>query len=57
MSNGADIGFGIFLKTDTGNNVKQKVEEMQVCVANERVNSHMVPEDGSWTAEAAGVCE
>uniref|UniRef100_A0A8C1R5J0 SEC14-like lipid binding 7 n=1 Tax=Cyprinus carpio TaxID=7962 RepID=A0A8C1R5J0_CYPCA len=52
-SEGSDIGFGLFLKTK-GNETK-KVEAMQEIVPTERYNSHLVPEDGSYTCEESGI--
>ncbi|KAK7499112.1 hypothetical protein BaRGS_00009659 [Batillaria attramentaria] len=43
-----DIGFGVFLKTDKGREAVYPVE---------RVNSHMVPEDGSVTCQQTGTYE
>ncbi|ELU10555.1 hypothetical protein CAPTEDRAFT_194024 [Capitella teleta] len=51
LSDGADIGFGVFRRTLDS---KQKANEMECCVPSDRVNSHMVPEDGSFTAEVPG---
>uniref|UniRef100_A0A8C2IW44 CRAL-TRIO domain-containing protein n=1 Tax=Cyprinus carpio TaxID=7962 RepID=A0A8C2IW44_CYPCA len=53
-SEGSDIGFGLFLKTK-GNETK-KVEAMQAILPSERYNSHLVPEDGSYTCEEPGIC-
>uniref|UniRef100_A0A2K5HFR0 Uncharacterized protein n=1 Tax=Colobus angolensis palliatus TaxID=336983 RepID=A0A2K5HFR0_COLAP len=47
-SDGADIGFGVFLKTKMGE--RQRAGEMT-----ERYNAHMVPEDGSLTCSEAGI--
>uniref|UniRef100_A0A8C1A8I0 SEC14-like lipid binding 7 n=1 Tax=Cyprinus carpio carpio TaxID=630221 RepID=A0A8C1A8I0_CYPCA len=52
-SEGSDIGFGLFLKTK-GNETK-KVEAMQEILPTERYNSHLVPEDGSYTCEESGI--
>uniref|UniRef100_A0A8C1UH67 SEC14-like protein 2 n=1 Tax=Cyprinus carpio TaxID=7962 RepID=A0A8C1UH67_CYPCA len=52
-SEGSDIGFGLFLKTK-GNETK-KVEAMQAILPSERYNSHLVPEDGSYTCEEPGI--
>ncbi|XP_051972063.1 SEC14-like protein 2 [Xyrauchen texanus] len=53
VSEGSDIGFGIFLKTK-GNETK-KLENMQEVLRTERYNSHLVPEDGSYTCEEPGI--
>ncbi|KAJ8339520.1 hypothetical protein SKAU_G00363060 [Synaphobranchus kaupii] len=52
-SDGADIGFGVFLKTRIGS--RQKAGEMQEVVPSQRYNAHLVPEDGSLTCADAGV--
>ncbi|XP_014398021.1 PREDICTED: SEC14-like protein 3 isoform X4 [Myotis brandtii] len=52
-SDGADIGFGIFLKTKMGE--RQKAGEMTEVLPTQRYNAHMVPEDGSLTCSEAGV--
>ncbi|XP_045682800.1 SEC14-like protein 4 [Phyllostomus hastatus] len=52
-SDGADIGFGVFLKTKKGE--KQRVGEMTEVVPSQRYNAHLVPEDGSLTCLNAGV--
>ncbi|XP_016366116.1 SEC14-like protein 2 isoform X2 [Sinocyclocheilus rhinocerous] len=52
-SEGSDIGFGLFLKTK-GNETK-KAEAMQEILPTERYNSHLVPEDGSYTCEESGI--
>ncbi|KAK1800872.1 hypothetical protein P4O66_006045 [Electrophorus voltai] len=52
-SDGADIGFGIYIKTKVG--VKQKVGEMQEVLPTTRYNAHLVPEDGSYTCDQPGV--
>ncbi|KAJ7309541.1 hypothetical protein JRQ81_007589 [Phrynocephalus forsythii] len=53
MSEGADIGFGIYLKTKVGE--RQHASEMTEVIPNQRYNAHMVPEDGSLTCADAGV--
>uniref|UniRef100_A0AAR2II22 SEC14-like lipid binding 7 n=1 Tax=Pygocentrus nattereri TaxID=42514 RepID=A0AAR2II22_PYGNA len=50
---GADIGFGIYMKTKAG--VKQKVGDMQEVFPTTRYNAHLVPEDGSYTCEEPGI--
>ncbi|XP_064163842.1 SEC14-like protein 2 [Anguilla rostrata] len=52
-SEGADIGFGVFMKTRIGS--RQKAGEMQEVVPSQRYNAHLVPEDGSLTCADAGV--
>ncbi|EPQ09925.1 SEC14-like protein 4 [Myotis brandtii] len=52
-SEGADIGFGVFLKTKKGE--RQRVGEMTEVLPSERYNAHLVPEDGSLTCLQAGV--
>ncbi|CAB1432798.1 unnamed protein product, partial [Pleuronectes platessa] len=52
-SEGADIGFGVFLKNKRGE--WKKAGQMQEVVPNQRYNSHLVPEDGSLTCERPGV--
>ena len=46
-TDGYDIGFGVF-RQDGG----EKVAVLPV----ERVNSHMVPEDGSYSCDVSGTC-
>ncbi|KAL8562081.1 hypothetical protein ACOMHN_031852 [Nucella lapillus] len=50
-TDGFDIGLGVFRKTGEG---RQKAGEMEVVCATERVNSHLVPEDGSVTCKDPG---
>ncbi|XP_036304749.1 SEC14-like protein 4 isoform X2 [Pipistrellus kuhlii] len=52
-SDGADIAFGIFLKTRQGE--RQRVGEMAEVLPSQRYNAHLVPEDGSLTCPQAGV--
>ncbi|KAM4615793.1 SEC14-like protein 2 [Polymixia lowei] len=52
-SEGADIGFGVFLKAKKGE--WQKAAQMQEIVPSQRYNTHLVPEDGSLTCERPGV--
>uniref|UniRef100_A0A8C6M5P1 SEC14-like lipid binding 8 n=1 Tax=Nothobranchius furzeri TaxID=105023 RepID=A0A8C6M5P1_NOTFU len=52
-SEGADIGFGVFLKAKKGE--WKKASEMQEVILSQRFNSHLVPEDGSLTCERPGV--
>lgn len=54
-SEGADIGFGVFLKAKKGE--WKKAAQMQEVVLSQRYNSHLVPEDGSLTCEVPGVCK
>uniref|UniRef100_H3ABD0 SEC14-like lipid binding 8 n=1 Tax=Latimeria chalumnae TaxID=7897 RepID=H3ABD0_LATCH len=53
MSEGADIGFGVYLKTKIGE--RQKAGEMVEVVRNQRYNAHLVPEDGTLTCQDPGV--
>ncbi|XP_011748914.2 SEC14-like protein 3 isoform X3 [Macaca nemestrina] len=53
LSDGADIGFGVFLKTKMGE--RQRAGEMTEVLPSQRYNAHMVPEDGSLTCSEAGV--
>lgn len=55
MSDGSDIGFGIFLKTKMGE--RQKAGEMTEVLPNQRYNAHLVPEDGSLTCSEPGICK
>lgn len=52
-SEGADIGFGVFMKAKKGE--WKKAAQMQAVVPSQRYNAHLVPEDGSVTCERAGV--
>ncbi|XP_053135459.1 SEC14-like protein 2 [Hemicordylus capensis] len=53
MSEGGDVGFGVFLKTKVGG--RQHAGEMTEVCPNQRYNTHMVPEDGSLTCADAGI--
>uniref|UniRef100_G1SDB9 SEC14 like lipid binding 2 n=1 Tax=Oryctolagus cuniculus TaxID=9986 RepID=G1SDB9_RABIT len=53
MSEGADVGFGIFLKTKMGE--RQRAGEMTEVLPNQRYNSHLVPEDGTLTCSEPGI--
>nr|XP_020656480.1 SEC14-like protein 2 isoform X1 [Pogona vitticeps] len=53
ISEGADIGFGVYLKTKVGE--RQHASDMTEVIPNQRYNAHMVPEDGSLTCADAGV--
>ena len=55
MSDGSDIGFGIFLKTKMGE--RQRAGEMREVLPSQRYNAHLVPEDGSLTCSDPGICE
>ncbi|KAK3599065.1 hypothetical protein CHS0354_024391 [Potamilus streckersoni] len=46
-----DMGFGIFRRTADS---RQKAGEMEVIKSTERVNSHLVPEDGTITCKEVG---
>uniref|UniRef100_A0A8C3JRI8 SEC14-like protein 2 n=1 Tax=Calidris pygmaea TaxID=425635 RepID=A0A8C3JRI8_9CHAR len=52
-SEGADVGFGVYLKTKIGE--RQRAGEMTEVYPNQRYNSHLVPEDGSLTCSAPGI--
>uniref|UniRef100_A0AAQ5Z715 SEC14-like lipid binding 8 n=1 Tax=Amphiprion ocellaris TaxID=80972 RepID=A0AAQ5Z715_AMPOC len=52
-SEGADIGFGVFLKAKKGE--WKKAAQMEEVVPSQRYNTHLVPEDGSLTCERPGV--
>ncbi|XP_010602085.1 SEC14-like protein 2 [Fukomys damarensis] len=53
MSEGADVGFGIFLKTKMGE--RQRAGEMTEVLPSQRYNSHLVPEDGTLTCSDPGI--
>ncbi|XP_027980493.1 SEC14-like protein 4 [Eumetopias jubatus] len=53
-SEGADIGFGVFLKT-TKMSERQRAGEMVEVLPIQRYKAHVVPEDGSLTCLKAGV--
>ncbi|KAG7480818.1 hypothetical protein MATL_G00060240 [Megalops atlanticus] len=52
-SDGADIGFGVFMKTKMGE--RKKAGEMREVLPSERYNAHLVPEEGSLTCADPGV--
>lgn len=52
-SDGADIGFGVYKRTNMEGS--QKVTEMLKVLPSERYNSHLVPEDSSLTCSEPGV--
>ncbi|XP_029427887.1 SEC14-like protein 2 [Rhinatrema bivittatum] len=52
MSEGSDIGFGVFLKTKAGE--RQKAGEMIEVITSDRYNAHLVPEDGTLTCSDPG---
>ncbi|XP_042818651.1 SEC14-like protein 4 isoform X2 [Panthera tigris] len=54
-SHGADIGFGVFLKTKTGE--RKRAGEMVEVLPIRRYKAHLVPEDGSLTCLKPGVCK
>ena len=54
-SEGADIGFGVFLKSNKGQ--WQKASQMTEVVHSQRYNSHLVPEEASLTCQQPGVCK
>ncbi|XP_038844628.1 SEC14-like protein 2 isoform X3 [Salvelinus namaycush] len=53
-SDGADIGFGVFMKGKIGE--RQNAGQMQEVVPSQRYNAHLVPEDGSLTCSEPGMC-
>ncbi|XP_037673114.1 SEC14-like protein 4 isoform X3 [Choloepus didactylus] len=53
VSDGGDIGFGVFLKTKMGE--RQRAGEMTEVLPSQRYNAHLVPEDGSLPCLEAGV--
>lgn len=55
VSDGSDIGFGIYMKTKI--DVKQKITEMREMLPTTRYNAHLVPEDGSYACEEPGICK
>ncbi|XP_067649590.1 SEC14-like protein 2 [Haliotis asinina] len=50
-TDGFDIGFGVYRRTKDG---RQKAGDMEAVMATTRVNSHLVPEDGSVTCRDTG---
>ncbi|ESO91668.1 hypothetical protein LOTGIDRAFT_163396 [Lottia gigantea] len=50
-TDGFDLGFGIYRRT---RNKRQSAGDMAAVMASERVNSHLVPEDGSFTCKETG---
>ncbi|XP_033924498.1 SEC14-like protein 2 [Melopsittacus undulatus] len=50
---GADVGFGVYLKTKAGE--RQRAGAMTEVYPNQRYNSHLVPEDGSLTCSTPGI--
>ncbi|XP_024908804.1 SEC14-like protein 2 isoform X1 [Cynoglossus semilaevis] len=52
-SEGADIGFGVFLKAKKGE--RKKAAQMEEVLPSQRYNAHLVPEDGSLTCDQPGV--
>ncbi|XP_020852287.1 SEC14-like protein 2 [Phascolarctos cinereus] len=53
MSDGADVGFGVFLKTKAGE--RQRAGEMTEVLPSQRYNAHLVPEDGTLTCSEPGI--
>ncbi|XP_019394811.1 PREDICTED: SEC14-like protein 2 [Crocodylus porosus] len=53
MSDGSDVGFGVYLKTKIGE--RQRAGDMTEVHPTQRYNAHMVPEDGSLTCSTPGV--
>ncbi|XP_054612362.1 SEC14-like protein 2 isoform X2 [Dunckerocampus dactyliophorus] len=52
-SDGADIGFGVYKRTEEGS--EQKVAAMLEVVPSERYNAHLVPEDNMITCAEPGM--
>ncbi|CAH1802360.1 unnamed protein product, partial [Owenia fusiformis] len=52
QTEGNDIGFGVFYKTDPD---QRKVSQMQTVLTSTRVNCHMVPEDGNVECTQTGI--
>ncbi|XP_069726767.1 SEC14-like protein 2 isoform X2 [Phaenicophaeus curvirostris] len=52
-SEGADVGFGVYLKTKVGE--RQRAGAMTEVYPNQRYNAHLVPEDGSLTCSTPGI--
>ncbi|KAG7218749.1 hypothetical protein INR49_007286 [Caranx melampygus] len=53
LSDGADIGFGVYRRTTEGGG--QKVSDMQQVLPSQRYNAHLVPEDSCLTCPEPGV--
>ena len=53
-SEGYDIGFGVYRRTSEE---RQKASQMEEVMKTQRVNSHLVPEDGSITCTDVGLCK
>lgn len=53
-SEGYDIGFGVYRRTSEE---RQKASQMEEVMKTQRVNSHLVPEDGSITCTDVGHCK
>ncbi|BFZ04428.1 hypothetical protein BsWGS_07467 [Bradybaena similaris] len=51
-TDGFDIGFGVFRRTT---DQRQKASDMEAILPSHRVNSHMVPEDGSINCKLKGI--
>ncbi|XP_045315217.1 putative SEC14-like protein 6 [Leopardus geoffroyi] len=54
-SHGADIGFGVFLKTKTCE--RKRAGEMVEVLPIRRYKAHLVPEDRSLACPKAGICQ
>ncbi|XP_072310373.1 SEC14-like protein 2 [Eucyclogobius newberryi] len=52
-SDGADIGFGVYMRTKKGGS--QKMTEMLQVLPTERYNAHLVPEDSGLTCSQPGI--
>ena len=53
-TDGFDIGFGVYKRTS---DKRQKAKDMDTVLELGRVNSHMVPEDGSVQCMHTGTCK
>ena len=49
-----DIGFGVLRMTDSS---QKKVDDMDVLIPIEKVNSHLVPQDGLVECPNPGTCQ
>ena len=54
ISEGNDIGFGVFYRTSEG---RQKAGDMEEIYPSDRVNCHMVPEEDSIVCDKVGTCK
>ena len=51
---GYDVGFGIYRRTK---DTRQKAGDMEEILPSQRVNSHLVLEDGSISCSEVGTCK